>query len=374
MHVVSAVIFFLWLAALGRTILNLVLLPKLSAAAKPLAEPLVSIVIPARNEELVIGETVRAFLAQDYRNLEVIVVNDRSSDATASILANIDDARLTVIDGVETPEGWLGKPWALEQGGRRARGELILFVDADVVYAPEAIRAAVAEIERNGGSLIVLFPFFEMHTFGEHVGMPILPFVMTGMPLWLFNRWQRPGFAMGGGSGNLVRRDTMETLGYFSTLRNSVIDDIGLARQVRKSGGRTYGVRAEHLVRLRMYRGARAIVEGFTKNAFPSVGRSYFGAAVLLLFIAIAHLLPYGLALTGDRWAIATVILISVIRLVLFSAIGYSWWNAVFLHPLMMIFWLYIILRSVWITGIRNEVHWRGRVYDAGQTRFGGDR
>ncbi len=374
MHVISAIILVLWLSALGRTILNLVLLPKLFALARPLREPLVSVVIPARNESLVIEKTVRAFLAQDYPRLEIIVVNDRSDDSTGEILAAIRDDRLIVIDAEETPSGWLGKPWALEQGARRASGELLLFVDADLVYAPAAVRAAVSEIERDGASLITLFPFFEMHTFGEHVGMPQLPFVLTALPVWLFNRWQRPRLALGGGSGNLIRREALESVGFFSPLRDSVIDDVALSRQVRKSGGRTVAVRAERLVRLRMYRGAGAIIEGFTKNFFVALGRSYIAAAMFLLFFVVAHLLPFALALTGVRLAIATVATIIITRLVLFGALGYSLWNAVLLHPLMSLLWIWILIRSVWITGIRKEVRWRGRVYDAGQTRFGGDR
>ena len=374
MHVVSIVVLFLWVLAFVRTILNLLLLPRLSADAQPASEPFVSVVVPARNESHIIEDTVRAFLAQDYPHLELIVVNDRSTDGTAEILGRIADAHLTVIDGEEPPPGWLGKPWALEQGSRRARGELILFADADIIYAPAAVRAAVAELLRSDSALVALFPYFEMHTFGEHIGMPMLPFVFAMVPLWLANRWQRPGLAIGGGAGNFVRRESLEAIGYFTNLRDAVVDDIGLAQLVRQHGGRTHGVRAEHLVHVRMYHGTRAIVEGFTKNLFPAIGRSYVIATPLFALLIACHLLPYGLAVSGDRYAIATVILISATRALLFGAMGYSILNAIFLHPLMIGMWAYIFLRSVWITGVRKQVRWRGRVYDATQTRFGADR
>jgi chlorobactene glucosyltransferase len=373
-HFVSVVVLLLWLLALVRTIANLLLLPRISTDAQPSSEPLLSIVVPARNESHIIDDTVRAFLAQDYPHLELIVVNDRSTDGTSEILGRFADPRLTVIDGEEPPPGWLGKPWALEQGSRRARGELILFADADIIYAPPAVRAAVAELLNSDSALVALFPFLEMHSFGEQVGMSMLPFVFAMVPLWLANRWQRPGMAIGGGAGNLVRRASLEAVGYFTNLRQAVVDDIGLAQLVRRRGGRTLAVRAEDLVRVRMYHGTRAIAEGFTKNLFPAIGRSYVIATLLFALLIICHLLPYGLAVTGDRYAIASVILISATRVLIFRSMGYSMLNAIFFHPLMIGMWAYIFLRSVWITGVRKQVRWRGRVYDAAQTRFGAER
>ena len=138
-HLLGLIILIAWVLALIRTIVNLTLIPNLRAGMQPAQEPLVSVIIPARDEAHIIERTVRAFLAQTYANLEVIVVNDRSTDGTGDILRGIHDDRLTVIDGIEPAAGWLGKPWALHQGSRAARGELLLFVDADLIYAPPAL-------------------------------------------------------------------------------------------------------------------------------------------------------------------------------------------------------------------------------------------
>ena len=347
-------------------------MPKLSADARPRSQPLVSVVIPARNEEAVIERTIRAFLAQDYSPLEIVVVDDRSTDATRAVILGIDDARVRLIDGEETPEGWLGKPWALDQGGRAARGDVILFVDADVVYAPPAIRAAVAELERSQRSMIALLPHFDMHGIGERIGMGMLAFTPAMIPVWLFNRvqWKRGG--LGGGSGNMITREAFEAIERFQTLRNAVIDDVGLAQSVRGSGRSTSMVRAEHLIRVRMYEGARGVIEGFTKNMFAALGRSYTLVAVVVVLQIVCHIAPYAWAAAGDRYAIATVILISLTRVIIFAATGYPLIDAVFLHPLTMTLWLYIFLRSMWVTGVRRQVRWRGRVYDASRTRFGG--
>jgi len=364
-----------WLLAFVQTLVNLRLTPRLTADARPRVMPLVSIVIPARNEAHVIERSVRAFLAQDYDNFEVIVVNDRSTDGTGEIARSIVDRRLRVIDGMETPAGWLGKTWALQQGAERARGDLLLIVDADLIYAPPAIRAAVAYLEGSESGLIALLPHFEMPTFAEQVAMPMLGFfVFSGMPVWYSNRSKRLGVAIGGGAGNLIRKEILGAVGGFARLKDAVVDDVGLARLARKHGYATRAVRADDLLTVRMYDSARAIVDGFTKNAFFAVGRNFAGGMLLLVLIVILHLLPYVLAFARDWVAIATVILISITRIAIFRSIRYPLLNAIFLHPLMVSFWFYIFLRSIWFTGVRRQVRWRGRVYDREPTPFGSER
>jgi glycosyltransferase involved in cell wall biosynthesis len=374
-HLLATVVLIAWALALVRTIVNLALVPRLRADARPEREPFVSIIIPARDEARVIEQTVRAFLAQTYPNLEVIVVNDRSTDGTGEILRGLFDDRLTIIDGDEPPPGWLGKPWALDQGSRIARGELLLFVDADVVYAPAAIRAAVAHREIRQTALLSLLPHFEMRGLGENAAMPMLAmFCFTFMPTWMSNRTRFAALAIGGGTGNLVTRSAYAAGGGHEALRDSVVDDVALARLVRRSGGTTEVVRADELVSLRMYHGLAEVVEGFTKNAFAIYGRNYVFGLLINAGALIFHILPYVLALTGDRIGIVTVVIISVTRLILFRSLRYRLDNALFLHPLMVAIWIWIFLRSMWLTGIRRQILWRGRTYDARQTRFGAER
>ena len=327
-------------------------------------------IIPARDEERTIERTVRAFLAQTYRELEIIVVNDRSVDRTGEILAQFET--IVVVDNEEPPPGWLGKPWALHQGSRRATGELLLFVDADVIYAPDAVAAAVAHSEDRGAALLSLFPHMEMHGFWEHIVMPNLAvFAFSFLPLWLANRTRMPLLAVGGGPGNLVRREDYEAVGGHEALKDAVVDDVGLARLMRRRGHRTEAVRAEGRVTVRMYHGLGEIVRGFTKNAFAVFGYHYFVAALFFVLAIVFHLLPFALAVTGDLIAIATVAMIALTRAVLFTAIGYRLDNAIFGHPLMIGTWCWILIRSVWFTGIRRQLHWRGRTYDAKRTKFG---
>jgi chlorobactene glucosyltransferase len=374
MKLLSTIVFVIWLLTFVRTVTNLRVVPRLQKGASPSRRPFVSVIIPARDEERTIERTVRALLAQTYEPLEVIVVNDRSTDATGAIVASIPDERLVVVPGEEPPPGWLGKPHALHLGARRARGELLLFVDADVIYAREAVAAAVARLEESGASMLSLLPHFEMRGFWEHVAMPNLSvLVFTLVPLRFANRSRSALLAIGGGPGNLVRRADYDEIGGHEALKDAVVDDVGLARLVRRSGGRTEVALAHELVSLRMYHGLREIVEGFTKNSFVAFHRSYaLAIAVLVLGLAV-HGLPYALALTGDALALGSVALIALTRLVLFAALRYRLDNALLGHLPMMAIWLYIMARSMWITGVRRQVRWRGRTYDAEETRFGAD-
>lgn len=375
MVVLSYAVLAFWLLALGRTILNILATPRLRARM-PRRTPLVSAIVPARDEERTIERTVRALLAQTYPQLEVIVINDRSVDATGSILEHLrkEDSRLVVITGEEPPPGWLGKVWALHEGSRRARGELLLFLDADVIYQRDAIAAAVAELEESDSDLIALMPLLETHGFWESVVMPNLGvFLFTMLPVWLANRTRVPLLAIGGGPGNLVRRASYDLAGGHEALHDAVVDDVALARLVRRSGGRTTVVRADHCISVRMYHGLREIISGFTKNAFAVFGYNYFVAFFFLAVAIVFHILPYALALTGDAVALVTIGLIAVTRVIVFVPLRYRIDNAILGHPLMTAVWCWILLRSVWFTGIRRQLHWRGRTYDAGRTRFGAD-
>ena len=374
LHVLSIAIFLLWVLALGRTLFNLALLPRLRQQT-PVGEPLVSVIIPARDEARVIAATIRAFLASTYRNFELIVVDDRSTDGTGAAARAFDDPRLTVVDGQEPPPGWLGKPWALHQGSRRARGELLLFVDADIIYEPEALAAAVAAFERAGRDMLTFLPDIRMKGFWENAVMPNLAmFAFTVVPAWIGNFTRLPLLGIGGGTGNLVRRDAYEGAGGHEALKDAVIDDVALARLVRRSGRSSAAFRAERFISVRMYDGLREIVHGFTKNMFAVFGRSYAATLFILAGALALNILPFILALTGDRFAIASVALITLIRVMVFAALRYSILAAIFLHPLMIAVWVWIMLRSMWFTGIRRQLSWRGRVYDARATRFGAER
>ncbi|HEY6064966.1 MAG TPA: glycosyltransferase, partial [Thermoanaerobaculia bacterium] len=274
--------------------LNLAAIPRLSRTASGLSPgrfPRVSVVIPARDEEGEIERAVRSHLAQDYPDLQVIVVDDRSTDRTPQVLASLarETPRLTVITGREPPEGWLGKPHALWQGAQVVDGEILLFADADVRYDPRALREAVALFEERRFDLLAFLPKFEMRGFWENVLIPYLAVgVFLGFGFVAAHRRVR-GLALGAGVGNLVRRKAYDAVGGHRALRDSVVDDVRLAIEVKRAGFSVVAVRAVDRVAVRIYRGFRGVWNGFTKNvawAFPGVGGAVLFVLTLALFAA----------------------------------------------------------------------------------------
>jgi len=372
-------------AALGLAfvLLNLTLLPRLTReGGAPGPRPAVSIVIPARNEERDVEAAVRSHLDQDYPDFEVIVVEDRSTDGTAGILARLarGQSRLTVVPGVDPPAGWLGKPHALAQGAAVARGDLLLFADADVRYDPCALREAVSYLEARGLDLLVLLPRVEMRGFWENVLMPYLLVAFFQAPGFLANRRRPRWIAAGGGAGNLVRRPVYDAVGGHAALRDSVVDDVRLDFAVKGAGHRFGVARAEHRVAVRMYRGFREVFDGFTKN----VAYVYQGiAGVLLMAITVATLgaalLPpaaLAAALLGAPipardlvLAAEGVTLALAARLALAGALSDPLWPAL-THPIMAAVWSGILVRSLYRRFIRRRLTWRGRDFEARSARF----
>jgi chlorobactene glucosyltransferase len=365
---------------IAMVVINLAVLPRISRAARfgsPSRWPPVSVVIPARNEERAVEDTVRAHLNADYPSVEVIVVDDRSTDRTPEILAALagSDARLRVVAGQDPPAGWLGKPHALHLGSQAASGELLLFADADVRYHPEALREAVISMEQRRLDFLALLPDFEMRGFWENVLMPNIPLTYFFGPAVLANSDRFRWIAAGGGAGNLVRRSVYHAVGGHSSLKGSVIDDVRLALVVKSAGFRCRAFRAEDRISVRMYRGFREVWDGFTKNVAYAF-RSLFGALVLLLMIVtmVPALLPavvLALAVAGvpigaveAKLAGAGLLASVVARVPVAVALRHPLWTTL-TNPLMVAVWGGIILRSAYWRFIRKEVRWRGRRYDA---------
>jgi len=372
-------IFLLWVATgvwvllAAQLVVNLLLTHRLDGV-EPMSDeerPLVSIVVPARNEEAGIEAAVRSFCRQDYGKFEVIAVDDRSEDGTAAILNRLSREYkcLRVVSGREPPRGWLGKPHALEIGRNEARGEWLLFVDADVVYAADLLSRAMAAVERGQRDMLTLVPNFGFGGVFEAALMSHLYFVGYAMlPVALVNHSKLKWIAAGGGICNLVSRRALKDSGAFDCLRDAVVDDMGLGYKVKAAGYRIAVWRASNrLVRLRMYPGVRATIEGFTKNLFPAIRHRPYLAACPFLFGSIVILVPYvGLVMGLVRGAVPAPVWWS---LGLMHAVGLTiaWdfrqpLSTALLAPVRELGWWWIMLRSM-LRYWRKGIHWRGRTF-----------
>lgn len=327
-------------------------------------------------------EAVRRHLAQDYPNFEVVVVDDRSTDRTRAILGGLAarEARLRIVDGVEPPPGWLGKPHALAQGAGAATGEILLFADADVCYDASTLGQAVTLLEREQLDFLALLPGFETRGFWENVLLPYVPMsYLLGLG-FLANSDRHRWIAAGGGAGNMIRHAVYDAIGGHAGIRDSVIDDIRLAMTAKRGGYRCRMAQADDRIRVRMYRGFREIVDGFTKNVSYIFG-GWFGllflaVTALTIVAALAPLAALGAPLWGGAvprgdtaLAIAALGLTVFVRASLARYLRAPLWTSA-TQPLMATVWGGIIARSLYRRFVRREVHWRGRRYDAAGARF----
>lgn len=250
---------------------NLLALRRLGTYPLPARFPRVSVLLPARNEEAVIADCVRSLLAQDYPDLEVLVLDDNSTDGTGEILAALarEDGRLRVLTGRPLPEGWMGKHWACWQLAGAATGELLLFTDADTVHHPQALRLGVAAFLAERADLMSGFLRQRLLTWGERLTVPAIFWCFFSfLPLALAHRVRAPALSLTNGQWMLFARSAYEAVGGHAAVRDHPVDDIALGQRVKAKGLRWRIVDVGDFVSCRMYTGFRAALEGFTKNLF----------------------------------------------------------------------------------------------------------
>lgn len=279
-HVCAATALF-YAVRIARFADSWVELPLLPEMPGPL--PRLSIVVPARDEERSIERCVRSLLAQRNVDFELIVVDDRSTDATPQILERLarEDARLQVVHGAPLPEGWIGKPWALHQGAAVATGEWLLFTDADSDHAPEGTATALYFATRTPVDALSIATQQELGSFWERALLPsILGLVLFASgTLGEINDPNRPDRALANGQYLMVSRRAYDALGGHAALHEEIAEDLAFARALKADGRfRLLLAAGEELASVRMYRSLPEIWRGFTKNAFAGTD----GDAVLL--------------------------------------------------------------------------------------------
>jgi chlorobactene glucosyltransferase len=248
---------------------------RLSTYGVPRSYPRVSVLVPVREEAANVGPCVRSLLAQDYPDLEVLALDDESTDGTAEVLMAMaqSDPRLRVLHGVPLPAGWLGKHWACHQLAQAATGELLLFVDADTRHTPQALAHAVAALQAEQADLVSVFPRQEVGSWAERLVVPIMQWSLSSfLPLGLAYRLHWPRLAAASGQFMLFRRGAYELVGGHAAVRQNAVDDVALTRALGAKGLRWRLLDGNPYVRCRMYRSFRQVYDGFTKNLFALFG------------------------------------------------------------------------------------------------------
>jgi len=249
----------------------------------------VSVLIPARNEERHIEHTVHSILQQlGVPHLEVLVLNDGSTDRTGEILASINDDRLKVLDSPtdDLPDGWLGKPWACQRLGEQAAGEIIVFVDADVHLEPWALRALVETLRSTGVSLVAPYPRQLAETWLERLVQPLVTWSWVAtMPVRWAETSLRPSLSAANGQLLVLDAAAYRAIGGHRAVQQEVIEDVALMRALKRAGSHTATVDGSHLASCRMYEGTQQVVDGYTKSLWSAFNGPAGSVAVNALLL-----------------------------------------------------------------------------------------
>jgi glycosyltransferase involved in cell wall biosynthesis len=361
-------------------------MPNVADIAKPqwdltpaASQPRVSIIVPARNEEAHIAETLTRLLALEYSNYEVIAVNDRSTDATG---ARIDEVaarfqasgKLKVIHVAELPPGWMGKTHAMFTASSKASGDWLLFTDADVLFKPDTLRRAIAYAEAEKADHLVLLPRMIMKLPGEKMMMAFFQTLFVfGHRLWKVSD-PKARDHIGVGAFNLVRRSTYDAVGSYKALRMEVLDDMKLGKVIKNAGFAPRVVFGEDLVSLRWAEGAFGIVNNLTKNFFALLSFQWWRTIGSVIGVGFLNLGPFLGLWLAHGWArsLYGVALASILAIYF----GMSTRSAVrpyyfFLHPIATALFMYILMNSMFHTLWNDGIVWRGTRYPLEELRKG---
>lgn len=362
---VMAVYFFM-LASL-----NIIDMRTHTRKAKDRSGPLVSVLVPARNEEENIGACLESLQKQSYQNYEILVIDDNSTDSTATITRAIaeKDSRVRFFTGAPLPADWYGKPYALQQLSREARGDIFIFTDADTVHGPDSVSWAVSNIIGSKVDFISGYIKQELFTLGERLTVPLM-FFLTGFAIPIsFNRWFRNGtFAAAVGQFIAIRSEVFRQIGGFEPVKKKTSEDVYFVRYIRERGYKTMFLDIKDHVRCRMYNGYHAAMQGIGKNIFDFFQQR----SPVLLVIALAVLaflfLPFPLLIIEAigrgayfRQTLSVNILFTLTWIIVFLDRKITWIYAL-LWPLMFLNLLYMAAWSWFRTVSGKGFLWKGRI------------
>jgi len=338
---------------------------------RPAPRGMISVLIPARNEERNIGRLLDLLARQDYPDYEVIVLDDQSDDQTPLVVRERMETQpqIALLGGRPLPPGWVGKTHACDQLASAARGDFLLFMDADTQPSPQALSAGLSDLEHTRADLLTVIPRQKIESFWERVLLPVLHFsTFSFLPMPLVPITRNPSLAMANGQYMLFRRDAYDAVGGHAAVRTALVEDVWLARRIKASGRKLVIRYGGETVSCRMYGSLRNIWEGFSKNVFPGLDYSLAGLATVVLLTLASSILPFlllGGALVG--WIDPGIPLVEVgivlaIRAGQALRFDMNLWSVV-LHPLAMAIFLAIAVNSFVWTRQGDGIRWKGRAY-----------
>lgn len=338
---------------------------------------MVSVLIPARNEEANIMKCLRSVIEQKYENFEIIVLNDNSTDRTEELINTISDKRLRIIRGKVLEKGWVGKNFACHQLQNEASGKYILFIDADTEMSSNCISDVVAFAEENKTGLLSIMPYEESLTFWEKTVIPMLYFaVMAFLPVPLVEKSQRKEFSMGNGQFLLFNRNCYDLIGGHESLKNRIVEDVWISRRVKEFGQKLIFADGTDLMKCRMYKSFGEVWNGFSKNFFAGLAFSVSGLTAVIVSYFLLFVFPLFTLICSiintDKSIFVLSVSAFIIPVIIRITHSFKFKQPLvysFLNFLSCLFLIAVSINSFRILKFGKGANWKGRDYSENEIK-----
>ncbi len=355
----------------GFVVWNLSCYPVLRKGIGEASDLSLSILIPARNEEERLPELLESLVQETCRPLEVLVLNDHSTDRTAEVVQSYTENYpwIRMIEGAPLPEGWMGKNFACHQLSQEAKGDWFLFLDADVRLQPGTLHSLAGEMADQKTGLLTGFPRQEVQTWMEKAIVPFMLFTIAcHLPIWLVRGSRRPEFIAAHGGFLLVERHCYRDSGGHAHIRNQMVEDMALAQLIKSGGWPVTLAKIDDWVWMRMYTSSKEVFQGYQKNIFPGVGRRVSLVLGMMGLYMLLYVLPLILFLVG---LLSGEVVIGFALAWLLGLLIKAWidrkhhlpiWVSFFL-PVSVLILCVIATASMYSGLTKRGYHWKGRRY-----------
>lgn len=323
--------------------------------------PSVSVLIPARNEELNLPFLLDGLIKQEVQALEILVYDDDSSDRTAEVVLSYKKKypNIKLLRGKSLPTGWTGKNHACFQLAQAARGSYFLFLDADVKLNPDLIRKSLYQARKNKLTLLSMFPVQEMRSLGEMLTVPSMNWILLSLlPMGLISRSLYPSLSAANGQFMLFRAREYRQHQFHRLVKDIHVEDIHIMRKVKQMGYRAQTLLSRGEISCRMYDSFRSGIAGFTRSVFAFFGGSALITILFTLFTTFGFFLVWlGLSM---QWALVYLIISAVLRIGIFILSRQPAISLLFLTPLIQFSFLWMVITSLRLR-FKGENTWKGR-------------
>jgi chlorobactene glucosyltransferase len=344
-------------------------------AKVPQPTPLISVLVPARDEENNIRTCVESLQKQDYPNYEILVLDDNSTDNTAAIVKELaaKDSRVRLYFGEPLPEDWAGKPFACYQLAQKAKGDWLLFVDADTIHEPHMLRSTLALAMEEKASLLSGFPRQLAASFSQKVIIPVFYFILLGwIPLWLLHRSKKPKPSMAIGQFFFFAKDEYWRIGGHEVVKSKIVEDVLMGIAMAQHGGRHVAVDLSPIVSTNMYDDMGGTWRGLARSIYSLVTMTPLGLIAAVLLAYYVYIAPFFWLLNGFFMGSEPLLWRGIVVLQIVITLFMRWLVdsrfhepsiSMWFHPIGMLFYLADVLYAMGRWVVSAGVTWKERFY-----------